>query len=57
MKKILFSIILMLAVTVVSAQKTYILCGKLVDTKSGKIEKYHENPHISGISQVTSVSR
>ncbi|MBL4642538.1 MAG: amidohydrolase family protein [Flavobacteriaceae bacterium] len=39
MKKILFSIILLLAITVVSAQKTYILCGKLVDTKSGKIEK------------------
>ncbi len=39
MKKILFSIVLLLAVTVVSAQKTYILCGKLVDTKSGKIEK------------------
>ncbi len=39
MKKILFSIILLLSVTIVSAQKTYILCGKLVDTKSGKIEK------------------
>jgi imidazolonepropionase-like amidohydrolase len=37
MKKILFSIILLLSITVVSAQKTYILCGKLVDTKSGKI--------------------
>ena len=39
MKKILFSIILLLSITIVSAQKTYILCGKLVDTKSGKIEK------------------
>jgi len=39
MKKILFAIILLLSVAVVSAQKTYILCGKLVDTKSGKIEK------------------
>ena len=39
MKKILFSIILLLTITIVSAQKTYILCGKLVDTKSGKIEK------------------
>jgi imidazolonepropionase-like amidohydrolase len=37
MKKILFSIILLLSITVVSAQKTYILCGKLVDTKSGEI--------------------
>ncbi len=39
MKKIVASIILILSVTFVSAQKTYILCGKLVDTKSGKIEK------------------
>ncbi len=39
MKKYLFSIILVISVTVVSAQKTYILCGKLVDTKTGKIEK------------------
>jgi imidazolonepropionase-like amidohydrolase len=39
MKKILFLIILLLSVTIVSAQKTYILCGKLVDTKSGKVEK------------------
>ncbi len=39
MKKILLSIILLLSVAVVSAQKTYILCGKLVDAKSGKIEK------------------
>ena len=29
MKKVLASIILILFVTVVSAQKTYILCGKL----------------------------
>jgi imidazolonepropionase-like amidohydrolase len=39
MKKLLLSIILILSVTFVSAQKTYILCGKLVNTKSGKIEK------------------
>lgn len=39
MKKILFSFILLLSVTIVSAQKTYILCGKLINTKSGKIEK------------------
>ena len=39
MKKLLFSFILLLSVTIMSAQKTYILCGKLVDTKSGKIEK------------------
>jgi imidazolonepropionase-like amidohydrolase len=39
MKKIFFSIILLVSVTVVSAQNTYILCGKLVDTKSGKIEE------------------
>jgi len=39
MKKILFAVILLLSVAVVSAQKTYILCGKLVDTESGKIEK------------------
>ena len=39
MKKILFSIILLLSITIVSAQKTYILCGKLVDAKTGKIEK------------------
>jgi len=39
MKKYLFSIILVISVTIVSAQKTYILCGKLVDTKTGKIEK------------------
>ena len=38
MKKLVLSIILLLSVTFVSAQKTYILCGKLVDTKSGKIE-------------------
>lgn len=38
MKKLLLSIILILSATIVSAQKTYILCGKLVDTKSGKIE-------------------
>lgn len=39
MKKILFSLIFLLSVTIASAQKTYILCGKLVDTKTGKIEK------------------
>ena len=39
MKKILFLIIFLLSITIVSAQKTYILCGKLVDTKTGKIEK------------------
>ena len=38
MKKLLLSLILILPVTIVSAQRTYILCGKLVDTKSGKIE-------------------
>ena len=38
MKKVLLSLILILSVAVVSAQKTYILCGKLVDTKTGKIE-------------------
>lgn len=38
MKKIVLAIILILSVTFVSAQKTYILCGKLLDTKSGKIE-------------------
>ena len=39
MKKIISSIILILSVTFVSAQKTYILCGKLLDSKTGKIEK------------------
>jgi imidazolonepropionase-like amidohydrolase len=39
MKKILFSLILLLSVAIVSAQKTYILCGKLINTKSGEIEK------------------
>ncbi|WKD84849.1 hypothetical protein KCTC32516_00183 [Polaribacter huanghezhanensis] len=38
MKNLVLSIILILSVTFVSAQKTYILCGKLVDTKSGTIE-------------------
>ncbi|MBL4905741.1 MAG: amidohydrolase family protein [Flavobacteriaceae bacterium] len=38
MKKILFSLILLLSITIVSAQRTYILCGKLIDTKTGKIE-------------------
>ena len=38
MKNLVLSIILTLSVTFVSAQKTYILCGKLVDTKSGIIE-------------------
>ena len=39
MKKIFFSITLLFLVMTVSAQKTYILCGKLVDTNSGKIVK------------------
>jgi len=39
MKKILFSLILLLSVAIVSAQKTYILCGKLINTKSGKVKK------------------
>ena len=38
MKKIFLSAILIFSVTLLSAQKTYILCGKLIDTKSGKIE-------------------
>ena len=38
MKSLVLFIILTLSVTFVSAQKTYILCGKLVDTKSGIIE-------------------
>lgn len=39
MKKIFFSITLLFLVMTMSAQKTYILCGKLVDTNSGKIVK------------------
>jgi imidazolonepropionase-like amidohydrolase len=39
MKKIILSIVLIFSVVVLSAQQTYILCGKLIDTKSGKIEK------------------
>ena len=39
MKKILTSIIFILSVTIVSAQKTYILCGKLLDAKSGSLEE------------------
>ena len=39
MKKIFFSLILLLSISFVSAQKTYILCGKLIHTKSGKIQK------------------
>jgi len=38
MKKLVLYIILILSITIVSAQKTYILCGKLVDTKLGTIE-------------------
>lgn len=38
MKKSLLSLILFLSIAVASAQNTYILCGKLIDTKSGKIE-------------------
>ena len=37
MKKIFFSLILIFSITFVSAQRTYILCGKLIDTKTGKI--------------------
>ncbi|NVK53055.1 MAG: amidohydrolase family protein [Flavobacteriaceae bacterium] len=39
MKKIFFSIIFIVSVSIVSAQKTYILCGKLIDTKTGKVEQ------------------
>ncbi len=39
MKKILFSILLLFSINILVAQKTYILCGKLIDTKSGKITK------------------
>jgi imidazolonepropionase-like amidohydrolase len=39
MKKIILSIILIVSVSIMSAQKTYILCGKLIDTKTGKVEK------------------
>jgi imidazolonepropionase-like amidohydrolase len=38
MKNLVLSILLLFSVTFVSAQKTYILCGKLIDTKSGTIE-------------------
>jgi imidazolonepropionase-like amidohydrolase len=37
MKKILFFFLLLFSITIVSAQRTYILCGKLIDTKTGKI--------------------
>jgi len=37
MKKIFLVAILLFSITFVFAQKTYILCGKLVDTKTGKI--------------------
>lgn len=38
MKKLLFFSFLLFSITIVSAQRTYILCGKLIDTKTGKIE-------------------
>lgn len=38
MKKTLFFIALFVSVTSLFAQETYILCGKLIDTKSGKIK-------------------
>lgn len=37
MKKLLLFITFIFSITIVSAQSTYIYCGKLVDTKSGKI--------------------
>ncbi|WP_298881639.1 amidohydrolase family protein [uncultured Polaribacter sp.] len=37
MKKLLFLFITVLFVQITNAQSTYILCGKLLDTKSGKI--------------------
>lgn len=38
MKKIILSLLLLCSITIVSAQKTYILCGKLIDTKTGIVE-------------------
>ncbi|MBL4605371.1 MAG: amidohydrolase family protein, partial [Flavobacteriaceae bacterium] len=37
MKKLLLLIAFIFSMTIVSAQSTYIYCGKLVDTKSGKV--------------------
>ena len=39
MKKIILALILVFLIQHITAQTTYILCGKLVDTKSGKIAK------------------
>jgi imidazolonepropionase-like amidohydrolase len=39
MKKIIVSIVLIFSMTILSAQQTYILCGKLINTQSGKVEK------------------
>ena len=39
MKKVVLTCILIFSISFVSAQKTYILCGKLIDVKKGTIEK------------------
>jgi imidazolonepropionase-like amidohydrolase len=39
MKKIILAFVLVFLIQHITAQTTYILCGKLVDTKSGKIAK------------------
>jgi imidazolonepropionase-like amidohydrolase len=39
MKKIILAVVLVFLIQHITAQTTYILCGKLVDTKSGKIAK------------------
>jgi imidazolonepropionase-like amidohydrolase len=39
MKKIILAVVLVFLIQQITAQTTYILCGKLVDTKSGKIAK------------------
>jgi imidazolonepropionase-like amidohydrolase len=39
MKKIILAFVLVFLIQQITAQTTYILCGKLVDTKSGKIAK------------------
>jgi imidazolonepropionase-like amidohydrolase len=39
MKKVILAFVLVFLIQHITAQTTYILCGKLVDTKSGKITK------------------
>jgi imidazolonepropionase-like amidohydrolase len=39
MKKVILAFVLVFLIQHITAQTTYILCGKLVDTKSGKIAK------------------